>query len=208
MPKAIVVLASTSRDKLRELRPLLVPLSLELVAGPTLASLDVDETADSFIGNALLKARAWHVLTGLPALADDSGLEVEALGGAPGILSARVAPDDGSRIAWLLDRMREQRHRRARFVAALALVAGDRCWTATGYCRGTLAEAPRGEGGFGYDPLFVPEGQTRTFAEMKEEEKGGYSHRGIASRLLVGRLSDPFVIQYLLDCYRNVARGF
>ena len=208
MPRVTVVLASSSRDKLRELEPFFLPLGIDLVGGPTLGTLDVAETADSFVGNALLKARAWQALTGLPALADDRGLEVEALDGAPGILSARVAGDDGGRVAWLLDRMEGRRNRRARFVASLVLATRDRTWTATGYCRGTLAEGPRGGGGFGYDPLFVPDGQRRTFSEMDEGEKGRYSHRGIASRLLAGRLNDPFVIQYLLDCQRNVARRF
>lgn len=207
MPKAVVVLASSNRDKLLELKTLLAPLGMDLVPGETFGSIDVEENAESYVGNALLKASAWSDFTGLPALADDSGLEVEALDGAPGVRSARVAADDEGRIAWLLDAMKGRKSRRAHFVAALALVAGERSWTATGCCRGSLVEAPRGDGGFGYDPLFVPDGATKTFAEMDGEEKGSYSHRGIAALLLARRLDDPFVLQYLLDCNRTSLGG-
>lgn len=207
MPKAVVVLASSNRDKLLELESLLAPLNIAVVAGPTFGSLEVDETEKNYVGNARLKARAWHGFTGLPALADDSGLEVQALGGAPGVLSARMGDDDAGRIAWLLEAMRGQRNRRACFVASLVLVAGDREWEATGVCWGTLTEEPRGEGGFGYDPLFIPDGETRTFAEMAGAEKARCSHRARASRLLARRLDDPFVLQYLLDCSRTPLGG-
>ncbi len=141
----------------------------------------VPETGTTFLENALLKARTIAVATGYATLAEDSGLEVDALGGAPGVQSARYAgdpPDYAANNAQLLATLAEVGDRRARFrtVAALALPDG-RVWTAEGTLEGTIADAPRGRGGFGYDPLFVPLGETRTLAEMSAEEKNALSHR-------------------------------
>lgn len=142
---------------------------------------DVPETGDTFQANAIAKARAIAAATGYPTLAEDSGLEVNALGGAPGVRSARYAgesPNPAANNAKLLAALAGVRDRRARFrtVAALALPDG-RVWTAEGVLDGRIAEVPRGQGGFGYDPLFIPEGETRTLAEMRPEEKNAVSHR-------------------------------
>lgn len=142
---------------------------------------DVPETGTTFLDNALLKVRAIAAATGRATLAEDSGLEVDALGGAPGVRSARYAgdpPDYDANNRKLLAALAGVTDRRARFrtVAALALPDG-RCWTAEGVLEGTIADAPRGTGGFGYDPLFVPRGETRTLAELAPEEKNAVSHR-------------------------------
>jgi len=141
----------------------------------------VPETGTTFRENALLKARTIAEATGYATLAEDSGLEVDALGGEPGVGSAQYAgepPDHAANNAKLLAAVAGISDRRARFrtVAALALPDG-RVWTAEGDLEGTIAEAPRGAGGFGYDPLFIPAGETRTLAEMTSKEKNAISHR-------------------------------
>jgi XTP/dITP diphosphohydrolase len=141
----------------------------------------VAETGTTFLENALLKARTIARATGYATLAEDSGLEVDALGGEPGVGSAHYAgdpPDDTANNAKLLGALAGGTNRRARFrtVAALALPDG-RAWTSDGALDGTIALAPRGQGGFGYDPLFIPTGETRTLAEMAPFEKDAISHR-------------------------------
>ena len=155
---------------------------------------EVDEVGDTYLENALLKAEAAARATGHPAIADDSGIEVDALSGAPGPRSARFAgpsATDEQNLALLVDRLRADpsaaRTARYRCVAACAFPAGDTV-SAEDLCEGTLLEDPRGTGGFGYDPVFVPAGERRTMAELSPEEKHAISHRGRAFRALGRRL--------------------
>jgi XTP/dITP diphosphohydrolase len=191
-----VVLATRNRGKLREIEPLLAGLGLELHTidelGPAVA---LREDADTFEGNALAKARQAAAATGLPAIADDSGLEVDALGGAPGVYSARYAgpaSDDTRNNAKLIDALRDvpAEHRRARFRCVAAFVDPARAielWRA-GACEGEILRAPRGEGGFGYDPLFFLPALGRTMAELPIPEKNRLSHRAAAFRALAAAL--------------------
>lgn len=195
MTKPRVVLATANPGKLREFRSLL-PTCIDLVSA---AELGVDlppETGNTFAENALLKARAVTRVTGLIALADDSGLEVDALGGRPGVHSARFAGEnatDAQNIALLLEQLRgvPPERRTARFRAVIALVAPDgREALAEGTVEGTIVEAPRGEHGFGYDPVFLPLSEQRTFAEMTLEEKNRLSHRARALERAVAILRE------------------
>ncbi|MBX3245942.1 MAG: RdgB/HAM1 family non-canonical purine NTP pyrophosphatase [Myxococcales bacterium] len=188
-----VVVATNNEGKRRELQVLL-PSTFALVSPRELElALDVDETEDTFEGNALLKARAFAAASGLHALADDSGLEVDALGGAPGVRSARYAGDDATdadNVDELLRALAGEDARSARFRCVLVLVApnGDVVARAEGRCEGAITSAPRGDGGFGYDPVFVPAGDTRTMAELSRDEKNAISHRAAAARALRERL--------------------
>jgi XTP/dITP diphosphohydrolase len=151
-----------------------------------------EETGATFEENALLKARYYRELTGLPTVADDSGLEVHVLAGRPGLHSARYAASDDERIAKLLGELDgvPMSARTAQFVCVLALVDGDGEETFEGLCAGTIRHTPAGTGGFGFDPVFVPEGETRTFAELSPTEKAAISHRGRAFRALAAFLRD------------------
>ena len=137
----------------------------------------------------------------MPALADDSGLEVQALSWAPGLYSSRVAPSDAERIRWLLERMEGKAGRAARFVACLALVwpeaSGTRAVLAEGFCWGEIAMAPSGLSGFGYDPVFIPKGHGRSFGELGDGVKSRISHRAVASRALRDLLETPSVVKSL-----------
>ena len=192
-----LVLATRNQGKLRELARILgqqVRLSgLDAFPGAP----DVPETGTTFEANALLKARAVAAYTGLPAVADDSGLCVDALNGMPGVLSARWAGrhgDDQANLDLILAQIADVPDARlgARFVCAAALVVpadGDaREWVVTGEVEGRLIRVPRGSGGFGYDPIFVPDGFALTTAEMTPEAKDAISHRGRAFRALA-----PFI---------------
>ena len=184
-----VVLATRNRGKLGELRRILAGLAVELVPMDALGLVAPDEVGDTFAANALLKAHAAATATGSPALADDSGLEVDALDGAPGVDSAVYAGrhgDDAANLALLLERLRDvPAPRTARFVCVAALVAPDgREWTARGTMEGEVIASPRGSGGFGYDPVFVATGETRTNAELPPHEKDARSHRGSAFRAI------------------------
>ena len=183
-----LLLATGNRGKYEEFRAML-PDSLagRLLFAPEVGSLVVEETGDTYAVNAVLKARAWAEVSGLPSLADDSGLEVAALGGAPGVRSARIVEgSDEDRNRWLLSRMEGRHNRRARFVAALALSV-PRGWTLVceGECPGRIAEAPTGAGGFGYDPLFLPDGFSGSFADLPADAKNAVSHRAAALRGLL-----------------------
>ena len=179
-----MILASTNRGKYREMKAQLEPLGIELLFGGDFEKpLEVDETGEGYAENALLKARAWAEATGLPALADDSGLEAEALGGIPGIHSARIIEgSDRDRMYWLLGEMKDKEDRRGRFACAIAVVFPDKKepLTVTKYCPGHITREPAGESGFGYDPIFIPEGCDRSFAEMSDDEKNAISHRARA----------------------------
>ena len=177
-----LVLATGNPGKVDELRALLADLPLTLrPTGDLDAPPDVTEDADTLDGNARKKARAFHEHTGLPALADDTGLEVAALDGGPGVHTARFAgpdatPDDNKRR--LLDAMEGVEDRRARFRTVAALVEDDGTTrTFEGICSGTITTEPQGDGGFGYDPLFLPDSYDQTFAEMPPETKNQISHR-------------------------------
>jgi XTP/dITP diphosphohydrolase len=178
-----VVLATRNAHKLREFGRLLPEAALE----PLPDSVELPpETGTTFAENALEKARAASAATGAPALADDSGIEAEALGGAPGVYSARYAGPSATD-AENRDRLRAEVPPGSglRYVCVVAYVApGEEPRLAEGFCEGRMAEAPRGQGGFGYDPLFVPaDGDgSRTMAELSDAEKDRISHRGRAAR--------------------------
>jgi XTP/dITP diphosphohydrolase len=182
-----VLFATTNPGKLRELRAL-VGGALEVLGLADVAPIpEPAEDADTFEENAVLKARAYAAASGLPALADDSGLCVDALGGRPGVLSARYAPgDDRARYEKLLRELEgvPDAQRTASFRCALALAQPDgRVHVEVGACAGAIGHAPRGSHGFGYDPVFrLPDG--RHLAELGSEEKGALSHRGAAFRLM------------------------
>ena len=182
-----VVAATHNKGKLRELRDLLTPHGVALVSAAELDLPEPEETGDTFVANALIKARA-AISSGLPALADDSGLVVPALGGAPGIYSARWAgPAKDFRTAMArVERELGQQDRRARFVAVLALAWPDGEEALfRGEAHGHLTFPPKGERGFGYDPIFVPDGYELTFGEMGPELKHQISHRARAFAKLV-----------------------
>jgi XTP/dITP diphosphohydrolase len=191
-----LVLASRNEGKLVELRRILGP-EYDLVALPDTAP-DVAETGETFEANALLKARAAVAETHLPAVADDSGLAVDALNGMPGVLSARwsgLPADDSTRDAanlqLVLAQLREipEERRGAAFVCAAAVAFPEgRSLVVRGEIHGSLLYEPRGTGGFGYDPIFVPEGDTRTTAELDPVDKDAISHRGRAFRALAAQL--------------------
>jgi XTP/dITP diphosphohydrolase len=161
----------------------------------TLADLkhtdDIPETADTFRGNAHLKA--WFVKSrfGLDCFADDSGLEVEALGGAPGVFSARFAgasKNDAANMQKLLTELSDETNRKAQFRTVICLMKGDETHFFEGIIRGQIARFAKGKNGFGYDPVFIPDGYNKTFAEMTAAEKSAISHRGIAIREMVNFL--------------------
>lgn len=190
-----VVLASKNAHKLQELQDILsaqgVEVILESAAG---VDVEVEETGTTFEENSLLKARAVMEASGLPAIADDSGLMVDALNGAPGVYSARYGGpglDDAGRYRLLLENMRGVLDRKCRFVSAITLCmpSGD-IVTARGECPGTLAYAPQGENGFGYDPIFFVPEKKKTFAQLTAEEKNAISHRGKALELFKAKLEE------------------
>ena len=179
------VLASKNPKKLLELQAILSAQGIEVVLESQVGiDVDVEETGTTFEENAFLKAHAVMEASGLPAVADDSGLCVDALNGAPGVYSARYGGpglDDVGRYRLLLENMRGQLDRRCRFVSAICCCFpnGDRV-EARGECPGTLAYAPKGSDGFGYDPIFFLPERKKTFAELTAEEKNAISHRGRA----------------------------
>jgi len=176
-----LVLSTRNPHKVRELGTLLAPH--EVLPLPDNVELP-PETGHTFAENALEKARAAARATGLPAVADDSGIEAAALGGAPGVRSARFAGEkasDEENLSKLLREVPPGGDRRVAYVCALAYVTGDEERLFEGRCEGTLATEPRGSGGFGYDPAFLPE-DGRTMAELSVEEKDAISHRGRAAR--------------------------
>ncbi len=189
-----LVLATRNAGKVRELRALLADLPVALHAAADFpCAPEIEEDRPTLEGNARKKAEALHRHTGLPALADDTGLEVYALGGAPGVRTARFAgpeASDAANRAELLRRLEHVAVRGAQFrtVVALAEAGGTCC--AEGVCRGRIARAPQGAGGFGYDPVFVPEGAEKTFAEMDAAAKNAVSHRARALRELKALLRD------------------
>ena len=180
-----MVLASQNAHKLTEMSHILSAYGVELVLQSELGlRVEVEETGSTFEENSLLKAKAVMEASGLPAIADDSGLCVDALGGAPGVYSARYGREgltDRERYTLLLENLKGQLDRRAKFVSVVTLCFpnGD-VLTARGECHGTIAYAPQGENGFGYDPVFFVTAARKTFAQLTEEEKNALSHRGNA----------------------------
>ena len=185
-----LVIATGNAGKIGEYRELLANAGVELVAFDT----EVEEAGETYSENARLKAEAALSKSGLPSLGDDSGLEVEALGGFPGLKSARLGPTQKERTAELLRRLQGvPRPWKARFVCVIALaVAGRDTRFFEGECRGEVVPEWRGEAGFGYDPIFLVPGTGKTFGEMPPEEKRRYSHRAAAARALLqsGALSE------------------
>jgi len=211
-PAPVLVLATHNKGKLRELRELLrgqVPgldVDTQVVDAGAVGAPDVVETGVTFAENSLLKARAVAEATGLVAIADDSGLSVDVLGGAPGIFSARWSGkhgDDAANLRLLLAQLSDvpDEYRGAAFVCAAALAVpgrtadgGGREVVEYGQLEGSLLREPRGEGGFGYDPVLQPSGMDRSCAELSPEEKNAISHRGQAFRALL-----PSIVEALAE---------
>ena len=189
-----LVVASHNRGKVREIGALLAPLGVEAVSAGALGLQEPEETEATFVGNALLKAHAAAMASGLASLADDSGLEVLALGGEPGVYSARWAGGErdftiAMRRVWDELHARAAKDFSARFVCVLALATPEgEQHVFEGEARGTIVWPPRGDKGFGYDPIFLPEGQSRTFGEMSHEEKLPLTHRAHAFAKLLAAL--------------------
>lgn len=203
MTIARVVLASRNPHKVAELVRILAAADIEVVSLSEFGDAvpEVAETGVTFAENALLKASAVARTTGLVAIADDSGLVVDALGGMPGVLSARWSGrhgDDVANLQLVLEQLTDvpDARRGASFVCAAAAVMPDgREVVVEGRVDGTLLRAPRGSNGFGYDPIFVPVGEKRTTAEMSSDEKDAISHRGRALRALAPRLAELVAVQ-------------
>ena len=187
------VLATHNPGKLREMGEILKDFGIEVVSPKDLGiTVDVEETGSTFAENAMLKAKAICKAADLPAIADDSGLCVDALNGAPGVYSARYGGeglDDRGRYMLLLSSLRGAPTRAAHFACAVACAFpnGDTL-TADGRCDGSIAYAPLGEGGFGYDPVFLLPGTGKTFGQLTQEEKSAVSHRGRALKDFAGKL--------------------
>ena len=190
-----LVLASKNEKKLREMNDILSGMGVEVCLQSDVGiDIDVEETGTTFEENSLLKARAVMEASGLPAIADDSGLCVDALNGAPGVYSARYGGeglDDTGRYRLLLANMPRGAARTAKFVSVITCCfPGGEVLTARGECPGTIAFAPMGEGGFGYDPVFFLPKLKKTFAQLAPEEKNAVSHRGRALEAFQAKLEE------------------
>lgn len=191
-----VIVASSNAGKLAELTVLLAPLGFDLTPQQELGIESPPETGSTFLDNALIKARHAAVARGLAAIADDSGIEVDALGSAPGVRSARFAGEGAADEENLRKLLREMRNvpaarRGARYRCVIAFVrdaADQEPIIAEGAWEGSIAQVPRGAGGFGYDPIFVPAGSERTAAELAPSEKNAVSHRARALRALLAQM--------------------
>lgn len=186
-----LIIATGNEGKYREFTEIIKNVSgegfaEEIIFAPDISRMIVEETGKTYAENAMLKARAWAEKSGCACLADDSGLEVEALEGAPGLYSSRVVSgNDSDHASWLLGQLEGVENRKARFVAALCLcVPGEFTLITEGYCYGRISEASRGDDGFGYDPVFLPDGYDMTFAELPGHVKNQISHRANAFRKL------------------------
>lgn len=184
----ILVVATGNPGKLREMQAYLADSGWELTLKPE--DLDVDETGETFEANACLKASEVAKATGSWAIADDSGLAVDALNGAPGVYSARYGNSDADRISRLLRELGDTANRQAQFICAVAVAnpEGEIVLQSEGICKGEILYATRGDGGFGYDPIFYVPDKQLTFAEMSPELKKSISHRGNALKSLVPQL--------------------
>ena len=184
-----LVIASRNKDKIRELEDLLDPLGIRVRSALDFPELEeVEEDLPTLEGNALKKARYVHGITGLPALSDDTGLEVEALNGAPGVYSARYAGLDvtyDDNVTKLLSEMEGKDHRDAQFRTAVAFITSSDEHVFEGIAKGSITSERRGDSGFGYDPVFFSEAFGKTYAELTKEEMQSVSHRGKAVRAFV-----------------------
>lgn len=184
-----IVLASNNAHKLKEVREILCPHGIIVYSlnDVNLHPKDVEENAPDYYGNALIKAKSVQELTSFPIIADDSGIEIEALDNKPGIRSARFASEHGGHalaIEYILKNIKD--NRKARFVCDICLLnVDDKPLRFEGIVEGEIAHEPYGEGGFGYDPIFICKETGKTYAEMKQEEKNKFSHRGKALRKLI-----------------------
>ena len=192
------VLASKNQHKLEEISKIVAQFGMELVLQSELGlDIDVDETGETFEENSMLKARAVMEASGMPAIADDSGLMVDALDGAPGVYSARYGGShdrtDEERYRYLLSNLENvpDEKRGAKFVSVITLLYPDgRSIVARGECPGTILRAPRGENGFGYDPVFFVTSEGKSMAELSPERKNEISHRARALQVLAARLEE------------------
>ncbi len=198
--KRKVVLASNNKKKMREMEELLAPLGFEVVSQGSLGVEPAEEPYGTFLENSLAKARHASLVTGLPAIADDSGICVEALGGLPGVHSARWAGtengDDEANNARLLSMLKDREDRRAHYTCVLVALKNPddpEPLIAIGKWDGKVVDERAGEGGFGYDPYFRPEGMDKHAAELTAEEKNKVSHRGKAMRLLKEQIIERWV---------------
>ncbi len=190
----IILVASANPHKIEELQQILQPLSIVFKSTRDFPDgEDVVEDLPDLEGNALKKARYWNSFTGLPALADDTGLEVDTLNGAPGVYSARYAGEKATyadNVNKLLTELQGKSNRKARFRTVIAFVDGEHETLFEGICTGEITEKPSGEKGFGYDPVFRPDGYDKTFAELEPEVKNNISHRGLAVNAFADYLGD------------------
>lgn len=184
-----IVFATGNPHKLKEIQEIAAGSDVEFILPP--AGFNPVENGNTFEENSFIKAKEAAIMSGMLALADDSGLCVEALGGAPGIHSARYADTPQARIDKLLDAVKPFENRQAKFVCVMTLVDkdGNKVFSATGECKGSIAKQKSGQGGFGYDPVFVVENSGKTMAELSEVEKNKISHRGRALRAVLNYLS-------------------
>jgi len=192
-----LLLATNNKDKIKELRLILEDLNISLVPLGDISSMDIEETGDTLVENAFIKARAAFNATNLPSIADDTGLEVDYLNGAPGVFSARFAGadatyfDNNKKLLEMLTGV-EREKRTAQFRCVAAFVANDTEFYVEGVCRGLILEDLKGENGFGYDPVFYVPELGKTFAEMSKQEKNLISHRGIAFRKIAEEIKKRF----------------
>ncbi|VEP18710.1 dITP/XTP pyrophosphatase [Hyella patelloides LEGE 07179] len=185
-----LIVATSNPGKLQEMQEYLTGLNWELVLKP--AELEIEETGVTFIENAILKASSVAKALDKWAIADDSGLAVDALNGAPGIYSARYGKSDLDRINRLLKELGNNQNRQAKFICAIAISrpSGSIVLQTEGICHGEILSEPRGDGGFGYDPIFYVPSQQQTFAEMSSETKNKVSHRGLAFEQLLPKFKE------------------
>ena len=187
MDNVPLVIASGNKGKIGEFKKLLDDFPIDLLTQPV--GLEIEETGNTFMENARIKAIAVSQATGNFSLADDSGLSVEALGGAPGIYSSRYASSDMQRIEKLLAELKPFSNRKAKFECALCIASGEKVLIeVSGFCEGLITFFPKGQNGFGYDPIFEVSGLGETYAEMDHEKKKHIGHRGNAFKLLIPEL--------------------
>lgn len=193
--KPKILFGTNNKDKLREIREL-VGESLQILSLADIGlDMDVEETEDTLEGNATLKAKAFYKASAIPCFSDDSGLEVDALDGRPGVYSARYAGENCSyqdNVDKMLREMKGKEDRRARFRTVISFFDGEHLHHFEGKAEGNITEEEKGKGGFGYDPIFVPINEEKSFAEMSSEEKNAISHRGKAVRMFAAFLTDQF----------------
>jgi XTP/dITP diphosphohydrolase len=189
-----IVFVTNNKHKLQEIQHLAQDKIKILSLQDVNFNYEIPETSPTLEGNALEKARFFFSRTGLDCFADDTGLEVEALGGLPGVKSARFASDHDfhKNMMYLLELMKDKQNRKARFRTVIALILNSKEYLFEGIVNGHITSEPLGDNGFGYDPVFIPDGDTRTFAQMSLEEKNNYSHRQKAFTKLIN-----FLLNYL-----------